>query len=137
MKPSNTDYLSITAALVAILLCGYGIGFLVGERTTTLRLASKTSAEQSHSDWSAATVDRLTRELQLTPDQQSAIKQEIGMTAEVIADTRHNAIREYRAALIELHERMLPHLDGKQRRHIKESQAQLQSLLDNERARGN
>ena len=32
MKPTFKDYLNIVLALIAIFLCGYGIGFLLGER---------------------------------------------------------------------------------------------------------
>ena len=132
MKPSTTDYLSITAALVAILLCGYGIGFLVGERTTRARLAPPTVV-QTQPDWSATTAARLTRELQLTPAQQVAVEREIQATATVIAAARHHAIREYRVALIDLHQRLLPHLDPDQRKQIETSCRQLKSSLDQEK----
>ena len=131
MKPTTTDYLSITAALVAILLCGYGIGFLVGERTTRQRLTPQPGTVQGQPDWSAATVDRLTRELRLTPTQQTAVAGEIDLTAATIAAARQQAIRAYRLALIDLHQRLRPHLDPAQRKQIEESCAQLRSLLDN------
>lgn len=131
MKPSTTDYLSITAALVAILLCGYGIGFLVGERTTRLRLMPPGGNLQTEPDWSVATSARLTRELQLTPTQQTAVKREIQTSAAAIATARHQAIRQYRIALIDLHQRLLPHLDPKQRRQVEKSCEILKSSLDN------
>jgi uncharacterized membrane protein YcjF (UPF0283 family) len=132
MKPSTTDYLSITAALVAILLCGYGIGFLVGERTTLNRLAPPNGNAHAQTDWSASTTERLTRELQLTPTQHAAVAREIQTTAAAIAAARHHAIREYRVALIDLHQRLLPHLDAKQRQQIEESRDILKSSLDND-----
>lgn len=130
MKPSTTDYLSITAALVAILLCGYGIGFLVGERTTRSRLAPAIGTHPSHAEWSATTEERLTRELQLNPAQQAAVRSEIHATAATIAAARQQAIREYQLALIDLHRRLLPHLDAAQCRKIEESRRLLQSTLD-------
>ncbi|MCF7733069.1 MAG: hypothetical protein K9N23_15375 [Akkermansiaceae bacterium] len=131
MKPSTTDYLSITAALVAILLCGYGIGFLIGERTTRQRLLPQPGTVQSQPDWSATTVERLTRELKLTPDQQTAVAREIDLTSGTIAAARQQAIREYQLALIDLHQRLLPHLDRAQRKKIEKSCAKLKLLLDN------
>jgi hypothetical protein len=128
MKPTARDYLAITAALLAILLCGYGIGFLVGERTTRLRLAP--AAGQAGADWSTATLDRLTRELELAPAQQAAIKPEIQRAAAAVHATRQGAVHDYRVALIELHQRLLPHLNRKQRRQVEESARQLQSSLD-------
>ena len=133
MKPSPRNYLAIIVALLAILLCGYGIGFLVGERTTRLRLAPASGSPQAHPDWPAATVERLTRELSLTPAQQAAIENEVRLTATTIATTRHQAIRQYRIALIDLHQRLLPHLDANQRKQVEESRKQLQITLDKDR----
>ena len=132
MKPSTTDYFSITAAMFAILLCGYGIGFLIGEKTTTQRLGSQSGISQTQPDWSAATMERLTRELQLTPEQQAAIQRELEITAISISNARQDTIQQYRAALIDLHRRMVPHLDAKQRVLIEKSQSQLQLPLDND-----
>jgi hypothetical protein len=130
MKPSPRDYLVITAALIAVLLCGYGIGFLVGERTTRLRLDPASGSTHAQLGWSESTVERLTRELALTPTQQAAVVKEVRQTAITIATTRHQAIRQYRAALIDLHQRLLPHLDANQRKQVEESQKQLQITLD-------
>jgi uncharacterized membrane protein YcjF (UPF0283 family) len=136
MKPKLSDYLSITAALVAILLCGYGIGFLVGERTTTRRLAAETTVANPGTDWQAETLDRLTRELVLTPSQREEVRREIDATAAGIASTRRNAIRDYREKLINCHENILPILNERQRKLVMESSDQLRSLLENEKSRG-
>ena len=89
MKPSPRDYFAIIAAFLAVLLCGYGIGFLVGERTTRQRLAHADGSSQTQPDWSAATVERLTRQLSLTAAQQTAVASEVRLTATTIATTRH------------------------------------------------
>lgn len=133
MKPSPRNYLAITVALLAILLCGYGIGFLVGERITRLRLAAASGSSQAHPDWLSTTVERLTRELSLTPAQQAAVEKEVRLTTAAIDTTRHQAIRQYRAALIDLHQRLLPHLDANQRKQVEESRKQLQKTLDKDR----
>lgn len=133
MKPSSRDYLAITAALLSILLCGYGIGFLIGERTTRQRLAPPPAQVQTAPDWTETTVARLARELSLTPDQRAAVTKEVGLTATAIGTTRHEAIRRYRLALIELHQRLLPHLDAGQRRQVEESQRLLQQSLAEDR----
>jgi hypothetical protein len=130
MKPSPRDYLMITAALLAVLLCGYGIGFLIGERATRLRLAPAADPTHAQPDWSSATVERLTRQLSLTAAQQSSVENEVRQTAASIATTRHQAIRQYRIALIDLHQRLLSHLDGSQRKQVEESRKQLQRSLD-------
>ena len=112
--------------MLAILLCGYGVGFLVGERTTRMRLAQA----PAQPDWSTATVERLTRELTLSSAQHAAIKAEVDLAAASIAATRHQAIRRYRSALIDLHQRLLPHLDANQRKRVDASCRQLQLSLD-------
>ena len=130
MKPSPRDYFAIIAAFLAVLLCGYGIGFLVGERTTRQRLVHADGSSQTQPDWSAATVERLTHQLSLTATQQTAVANEVRLTATTIATTRHQAIRQYRSALIDLHQRLMPHLDAKQRKQVEESCKQLQKSLD-------
>ncbi|MEI6178366.1 MAG: hypothetical protein WCS43_15850 [Verrucomicrobiota bacterium] len=130
MKPSPRDYFAITAAFLAVLLCGYGIGFLAGERTTHQRLAHTDGSSQTQPAWSAATVERLTRQLTLTAAQQTAVANEVRLTATTITTTRHQAMRQYRSALIELHQRLLPHLDANQRKLVEASRKQLQISLD-------
>lgn len=127
MKPSKSDYLSITAALVAILLCGYGIGFLVGERTTRNRLDSGVQAGEN---WSAATVERLKRDLDLTDAQAEAVEREVLAAETEIGMARRDAIRSYHISLLKLHERLLPHLDPKQRKMIEDSSKILKKSLD-------
>ena len=130
MKPSTTDYLSITAALVAILLCGYGIGFLVGERTTLNRVGNGTIVNQAPDDWSASTVERLRSELKLNETQAKLVEREVATTAKEIAAARGEAIRNYRLALLRLHERLIPQLDQNQREIIQKSAETLKKSLD-------
>lgn len=130
MKPSRSDYLSIAAALVAILLCGYGMGFLIGERTAMKRLSATNRPGETLADWSAATRERLSRELELTPEQQAAVDPEVSAIAARIAGSRQHAMREYRGALLDLHDRILPHLNEQQRKQIEISRKALKSELD-------
>jgi hypothetical protein len=130
MKPSTSDYLSITAALVAILLCGFGVGFLVGERITLKRVAATTATDHAPPEWSAETVARLTRELKLTPPQVAAVEREVAAAEREIAAARRVALRDYQHALLKLHQRLLPHLDPGQRRVVEKSCEILKSSLD-------
>jgi len=131
MKPTLRDYLTIAAALLAILLCGYGIGFLVGERTTQKRLASGSADAAGHRrDWENATLERLSDELDLTPEQQLQAGGEIHESAEKIARIRDRAIDAYRKELLDLHERIGPCLSEKQRRRMEESRQLLKKSLD-------
>lgn len=131
MKPSTTDYLSITAALVAILLCGFGTGFLVGERVTFSRVTPPAAHDQPQREWTAETVARLTSELKLTPEQTAAVEKEVTTAAREISAARRDAIRDYHRALLDLHGRILPHLDPGQRRMVEQSREKIKISLDN------
>ena len=76
MKPTLRDYLTILIALLAIFLCGYGVGFLLGEkkgRDQASFSALTTGNENDTGDWEALTMERLTRLLSLTEEQKSKI----------------------------------------------------------------
>lgn len=130
MKPSSSDYLSISAALLAILLCGFGIGFLVGERITLNRAASSIIPQHAQSEWAAETVERLTRELKLDETQVSAVQREVNTAAREIAAARSTAIHDYYRALLELHLRLLRYIDPNQRQAVEESYRELKLSLD-------
>lgn len=130
MKPSPRDYLTIAAALIAILLCGYGIGFLVGERTTQKRLQPNDNPPPSERPWEQVTLDRLVDELNLTDAQKKNVAEEINTSAAVILRARMEASAIYEKEVLDLHQRLLPFLDEKQRKRIEESNRRLQELLD-------
>lgn len=130
MKPSPRDYLTIAAALIAILLCGYGIGFLVGERTTQQRLSAENTGAGDPLDWESRTLERLTTELELTPEQQSQVHREIQVTSKEISLTRARALNDYRKALLDLHLRVNPYLTKPQQQRMDESRSHLKNLLD-------
>ena len=130
MKLPLREYLTLAAALLAILLCGYGIGFLVGERTTQQRLAAGGGPQHSAPDWESATLGRLTAELGLDDTQQQAVRQEIHAASQRIAAARGRAVADYRRALLDLHQQLLPHLTEPQRKQVEESRRLLEKLLD-------
>ncbi len=131
MKPTPRDYLTIAAALLAIMLCGSGIGFLVGEHTTQQRLGSQAADDpQARRDWESSTLERLTTELGLTADQQAAIRGEIRTASAEVAAARSRALRDYQHSLLALHDRLLPHLTDSQRRRVEADRKQLQEMLD-------
>lgn len=133
MKPSLRDYLTIAAALLAILLCGYGIGFLVGEHTTQRRLGGDLDEMQSQpAGWERTTLERLSADLDLSPEQQAKIRTEIRAAADTINAARERAIHDYRQALFDLHDNIQPHLTDKQRERVSESQRRLKEVLDKE-----
>jgi len=131
MKPTLRDYLTIATALIAILLCGYGIGFLVGERTTQRRFAQHPdSATKRQNNWESVTLKRLSNELNLSPEQREKVRREIEKSSRNIAKTRTRAVQEYRKELLDLHRRIEPKLTGKQRLKMEESRRLLKNSLN-------
>jgi hypothetical protein len=129
MKPKPRDYFTIGAALLAILLCGYGIGFLVGEHATQQRLVdSKGSGAGEQQDWESITLERLSDELVLTVNQKPLVLEEIRTTAGEISEAREKALGDYRQSLVDLHKRLLPHLTEAQRKRVEESLRQMEML---------
>jgi hypothetical protein len=130
MRPPLSYHLTTAAALLAILLCGYGVGFLVGERVTQKRLGPPDSGPGHAESWETATLERLTRELNLSPKQREQVAHEIHLASGIIEHARLEASHIYSNELLDLHERLLPHLDASQRGQIEESSRRLKKMLD-------
>ena len=112
MKPSIRDYLAIGAALLAIFLCGYGIGFLFGERKEKSRHAQ--SPPPSVSNWEAGTLEKIEETIELTPSQLEEIRAEIEKSAVAVEAARSRAKEAYAAEFMRLNERLRPHLTPEQ-----------------------
>lgn len=130
MKPPPRDYLTIAAALIAILACGYGVGFLVGERATQLRLRPDDPLRSDQDPWEELTLERLASELDLTEGQRRNVAREIEASSKIIGRARQEATKTYENEVLDLHRRLLPYLDNIQRNKIEESHRRLQELLD-------
>lgn len=134
MKPRLKDYLTIGMALLAIFLCGYGIGFLLGEkkgRQTSLNTVIQSPASKEGKEiWVKKTLDRFDQRLTLTPDQKAAVTSEIEKTYDAIRKSKQEAILEYSKHLLELHTQLIPHLDESQREIVNDQQKKLREALD-------
>lgn len=134
MKPKLRDYLTIGMALLSILLCGYGVGFLVGDKkgrqnATIITLPASTGKEQKGL-WVERTLAKFDRELQLTPDQQKFAAAEIAKTYDDIRKSRQSALRQYSSHIVDLHTRLLPNLDEDQKETVEKQQNRIQETLD-------
>ncbi len=115
MKPTFKDYLSIALALLAIFLCGYGIGFLFGERKGLRHAPPPPPAPTtSIAHWEENTLAVLQKTIELTPEQLAKVKAEIAASAATVRTARNGAFEAYRAELEELHQRLKPHLTPEQ-----------------------
>lgn len=133
MKPTLRDYLTILIALLAIFLCGYGVGFLLGEkkgRDQASFSALTTGNENDTGDWEARTMERLTRLLSLTKEQKSKVKKEVKTTSQKIQASRDQAVEDYYRHLLDFHDHLLPHLKEDQQEKIKKDRKTLQRAID-------
>jgi hypothetical protein len=127
MKPTFKDYLSIALALLAIFLCGYGIGFLLGERKglqTAPSPASAPAPTKSLPDWEERTLETLQKTIELTPAQLEKVKAEIAASTPRIHAARETALGAYRAELAALHARLQPLLTPEQWERLQQAPQQ-------------
>lgn len=120
MKPTFKDYLSIALALLAIFLCGYGIGFLLGQRNQPSPPPGPPSREVRIPDWETwerSTVQAIEKDIpDLTVAQRESIQREVSETASRIKTARQSGRREFQS------------LDDRLKRYLTpEQQAKLRS----------
>ena len=132
MKPKFRDYLTILMALLAIFLCGYGVGFLLGTKKNRKQPAPLILVGRSAEDassWEESTLLRIVSSLKLTEEQRNLVSNEVQITSEKIQISRDKAFGDYYLHLLELHERLLPHLNEQQQEEIKKDQKSLQRAI--------
>ncbi|MDB4520043.1 hypothetical protein N9118_10860 [Akkermansiaceae bacterium] len=133
MKPKFRDYLTILMALLAIFLCGYGVGFLLGTKKNRKQPAPLILVGRSAEDassWEESTLLRIVSSLKLTEEQRNLVSNEVQITSEKIQISRDEAFGNYYLHLLELHERLLPHLNEQQQEEIKKDQKSLQRAIN-------
>ena len=134
MKSKLRDRLTIGMALLAILLCGYGIGFLLGEkkgrRQATFIEIPAPNSEDKKEPWVQQTLTTFDNEIQFTPAQKELATREIEKTYDAIRKSRLSALRHYSSCIIDLHSQLLPHLNESQKEIITEQRDRLQETLD-------
>ena len=133
MKPKFRDYLTILMALVAIFLSGYGLGHLIGEKKGR-KLAPSTipliqNSEDTTQPWEERTLDRLQQTLSLNAEQEAAVEKEIAFISRQINKSRNETLRKYFLSLLDLHDRIRPHLTSEQQKILKKDRENLQRSL--------
>lgn len=134
MKPRLKDYLTIGMALLAIFLCGYGIGFLLGEKKGRQKVTASTLVPLIEKDgkapWVEHTLANFDRDLELTPEQEKAVAKKIEQAYEGIRKSRGEALLQYTRHILDLHRELLPLLDESQRAKVEAQQDRLRKSLD-------
>ena len=131
MKPKFQDYLTIVAALVAVFVSGYGIGYLLGEHRTAQRFENQTANVATDTPWQQTTLQRLDDRLQLTDTQKAKVAEEIAVTVRSLAELRTETVLESQRRILELQNRLEVHLDEDQRELIRKDREVLQQKVKN------
>ena len=116
------DRLTILMALAAIFLCGYGIGFLVGEKDGRKNAPALTlpSMDQSGPEsWESRTFEQLNTALELTPEQASRVKVHIKKSAAVVRRSQLDSLKIHAHHLIQLQSEIMPILNPEQKQKIR------------------
>lgn len=103
-------YLTISMTALAILLCGYGVGHLMGEK------AGKTESASQSVSWPNDTLSRLEKDLSLDPAQTTAAEKVIQKAAE-----------ERSRSLLRIYDHLAPELNEEQRAQLKKLLLELHS----------
>ena len=132
MKPKLSDYLIILASLIAIFLAGAAVGYVVGEKRARppAPLAPGAPGHGAGSDWEARTLERLRTELALDEAQCGQVSEEIRETFLAIRGSKDQALKDYYRELLDLHDRILPHLDDTQKARLTRDREQLRRVME-------
>lgn len=133
MKPRLRDYLTILMALLAIFICGIGIGHMLGEKKGREHQSAITLPapdEKDSTNWEELMLQRLDSLLALSPDQREKVLEEITLTSAHIRTSRRDAIQDYYRHLLALHDRIPAHLNREQESKIKSIRATLRQAVE-------
>lgn len=113
------DLLAIMMMVLSIFLCGYGVGFLLGDRADQEKaLIQPGDPDLGRSGWVDEKFEKLRTDLALTDEQGLLVRQEIESVDQKIRESRFGAIKDNYVHLLQLHENLLPILDQTQRERV-------------------
>ena len=127
MNAQSRDLSLIAIALIAILGCGFGLGsvFQAGRDTSPVEpapVAPDQFEEVAFANLSAA--------LELSPEQEDAIRSELRETSDEIHSARQDALLRYHLHLLDFHDRIGPKLKPAQRETLREYRELLQDTIE-------
>ena len=126
MNASTKDAVLIIAALVVILGAGFGMGRLAGPSTSSSSAPPSVTVDELE----VKTLLSLRETLDLTPQQEAALLPEVQATSKAVMDTRERAVRDFHQHMLDLHDRLAPHLNPRQQEILKENRSKLQDSID-------
>ncbi|MGA0846658.1 MAG: hypothetical protein ACO3RV_08970 [Luteolibacter sp.] len=126
MKTRFQDHLLIAMAFCTVMLCGYGIGFLLGARhqDNAAELKSESTA------WCNDALHSIEERLNLRPEQVEPIQQELIATEREIEQARADAVYRYLWSIHGLYDRMDDWLDPDQAAVLRAEKQSLEAELE-------
>ncbi len=134
MKMKLRNSLTIAMTSLTILLCGYAVGFLLGEKkgkkmATSIAISPPGLGDQK-APWVQRSLEKFDQELRLSSNQKKLARAEITTTYDHIRKSRLEALKHYSSHIVDLHSRLLPHLDAPQKELVIKQRDALQETLD-------
>lgn len=132
MKPKRSDYLIILASLVAIFVSGAAVGYVLGKKQASRPVPTShrdPGGAETAANWEARTLERLQAELSLDDTQSKQVSEEIRKTFLEIRGSKDKVLEEYYRHLLDLHDRILPHLDETQKARLLRDRNQLERVM--------
>lgn len=116
-RTMKRDHLATLSAGLALLLCGYGVGFVFGERKALSgpRPPLFTIPEsKSTVPWKEETLEKLSAELSLNSFQKKRIAEELEISARDFILTYNESLGVLHRLQRQLRDRIIPHLTPEQ-----------------------
>lgn len=128
MKPQIRDYLTVLMAFVAVFLCGYGVGHLVGERKTPG--PPRHPPAESPPVWQQRTFESIKGALDLSPKQEQIVAEELATTATQIRQSSDAAMLDYHRHIRDLYGRLIDRLDPAQADQLRREKILLEREIE-------
>jgi hypothetical protein len=126
MITPTKDATLILLALIAILGAGFGMGRLAGRPPVT----SATPPSVTFDELETKTLLALRDTLDLTPEQEALLLPEVQANTEAVLATRERAVHDFHLQMLQLHDRLAPHLNPRQQEILQENRDKLQDSID-------
>lgn len=125
MKPRLRDYLMILTSFLSVLLCGYGIGHLVGQERA--RKAVESSAPLPV--WQRESLRAINAKLDLRPEQVPLVEAQIAITAGNIQRSQERVMLEFLNHIHAMYGRLAGALDESQAGILREEQRSMETEI--------
>ncbi len=129
MKKAAFKYWKVAAALVVIFASGQGFGFVMGNRSAQHKGAASDHTTEA-ADWSREAIAKLTRQLDLTPQQISGITPVTEQAGEKVVRERERALFQIHLYLLAVHDDISPLLNETQGDALARSREKLRLTIE-------